>query len=424
MLPRLRTSQSRIRKCDLDYVPNVARPLEMDYAISNNFAFGGANACIVLARANRPVIPIPSVDRDRVVITGLGALTAAGCSLDAVWHAYAADRVATVVENGVRIGRVNLDPGAYLSPRDRRRMDRMGIFAVVASKMALEDAELPVTEANRERIGCVFGTGIGPMESMEKFTRPLLEEGPTAANPAVFPNTVYNAAAGQVAMNVGIVGAASTVTAGHAAGASSISYGYDLAACNHADAIVAVAVDTLTDTVVDAYRELGLLSPEGAFSLAEAGVALNLERLSAARARGARIYGELLAYSVTSDAKGIGRVDPKGRGLEQAMRQAMKRSGLPLSAIVAVWATAVGHPVVDGAEAAAIRRVFDGRVRVFTPKRSFGEPMGAGASLNTVLALLGWQRGDVDRAPRGPVLVNSCSLGGTNFSLVLAPYTD
>jgi 3-oxoacyl-[acyl-carrier-protein] synthase II len=303
-------------------------------------------------------------------------------------------------------------------------MDRMGIFAVVASKMVLEDAGLAVTEANRERIGCVFGTGIGPMESMEKFMRPLLEEGPAAANPAVFPNTVYNAAGGQVAMNVGIVGAASTVTAGHAAGASSICYGYDLATYNHADEIVSVAVDTLTDTVVDAYREIGLLSPEGAFSLAEAGVALNLERLSAARARGARIYGELLGYSIASDAKGVGRVDPKGRGLEYAMRHAVKRSGLAPGAIVGVWASAVGHTVVDRAEAAAIRRIFDGNVRVLTPKRLFGEPVGAGASLNAVLALLGWQRGDSDRAPRGPVLVNSCSLGGTNFSLVLAPYTE
>jgi 3-oxoacyl-[acyl-carrier-protein] synthase II len=262
------------------------------------------------------------------------------------------------------------------------------------------------------------------MESMEKFTRPLLEDGSAAANPAVFPNTVYNAAGGQVAMNVGIVGSASTVTAGHAAGASAICYGYDLAACNHADEIVAVGVDTLTDTVIQAYRELGLLSPGGTFALAEAGVALNLERLSSARARGARIYGELLAYSVTSDAKGVGRVDPKGRGLDRAMRQAMERAGLSPSAVVAVWATALGIPVVDRAEAAAIRRIFDGHVRVLTPKRLFGEPMGAGASLNAVLALLGWQRGDADRAPRGPVLVNSCSLGGTNFSMVLAPYVE
>ena len=163
-------------------------------------------------------------------------------------------------------------------------------------------------------------------------------------------------------MNVGIVGAASTVTAGHAAGASSMCYGYDLTAWNHADEIVSVAADTLTDTVIAAYRELGLLTPEGSCALAEAGIALSLERLSVARARGARVYGELLGYSVTSDAKGVGRVDPKGRGLEHAMRRAMERSGLAPGDIVAVWSTAFGHPVVDRAEEAAIRRVFDGRV--------------------------------------------------------------
>ena len=92
-----------------------------------------------------------------------------------------------------------------------------------------------MTEDNRARIGAIIGTGVGPMESMEDFSRPVFEEGAGAANPAVFPNTVYNAAGGQVAIKVGIVGPASTVTAGHGAGASALIYAYDLAAENAAE---------------------------------------------------------------------------------------------------------------------------------------------------------------------------------------------
>jgi 3-oxoacyl-[acyl-carrier-protein] synthase II len=410
-------------ECDLDYVPNTAREMEMKVAISNNFAFGGANACIAIGQVGSRPIPPPCPEWDRVVVTGIATLTGAGCKLDEVWNAFASERQVAQEENGVRLSRVDLNPEPYLSKRDCRRMDRLGIFSVVAARMALEDAAIEMTDANRNRIGVIFGTGIGPMESMENFSKPLFEEGPAAANPAIFPNTVYNAAGGQVAMHVGTVGPASTVTAGHAAGASAVCYSYDLATCNHADAMVALAADTLTDTVIRGYRALGLLTPgEGGFPLAEAGIALVLERLSSAKARGARIYGELLSYSVTSDARGVGKFDPRGYGLQRAMRGAMERAGVSPGDVQAIWANASGYRLADAAEASAIRRVFGDRARVIAPKRLLGEPIGAGASLNAALALKGWQRGATELSPAGPVLVNSCSLGGTNFSMVLAPY--
>src|SRR5262249_28963609 len=157
------------------------------------------------------------------------------------------------------------------------------------------------------------------------------------------PNTVYNAAGGQVAMQVGAIGPASTVTAGHAAGASAICYGYDLGRCNQADAIISLAADSLTETVIRGYEELGLLSStSGGCALAEAGVALVMERLSTARARGARIYGEVLGYGIASDARGVGRFDLKGFGLERAMRLALERAGLAPDEITAIWANSVG----------------------------------------------------------------------------------
>jgi len=261
---------------------------------------------------------------------------------------------------------------------------------------------------------------------MENFTRPLIQEGPQAANPAVFPNTVYNAAGGQVAMNVGAIGPASTVTAGHAAGASSLCYGYDLAASNQADAMICLAVDTLTDTVISAYKDLGLLTgqPEtGGFALAEAGIALVLERASKAKSRGARIYGEVLGFGVASDGRGVGHFDREGQGAERAMRIALERSGVGTGDVKAVWSSAAGYRPADEAEEKAIRRLFGERVPVVSPKLLRGEPMGAGGALNAALALKAWQHAAAGAAPAGVVLVNSASLGGTHISIAMAPYT-
>lgn len=412
-------------ECDLDYVPNGARPMSINYAISNNFAFGGANACVVLARAGARDASPPDPDYDRVVITGRASLTGAGNDPATLLARYVRGENVTRAEGDVRLGRVEYDPAPFLSRRDTRRMDRLGILAVCATRLALQDAGVTISDENRERIGVIFGTGVGPMESMEDFSRPLFEEGPGAANPAIFPNTVYNAAGGQVAIHVGTIGPASTVTAGHGAGASAVCYGYDLVAHDRASAIVCLAADTLTDTVIDAYRELGVLScgagaESDGFALAEAGVALVLERLSVAQARGAHIYGEVLGYGITSDAKGVGTIDARGRGLARAIEVALDGADVTPSDIRAVWGGASGLRVADRAEALALKRVFGTPPETHAPKLLFGEPMGAGGPLNTTLALQSW----LDQpGAAGPALVTSMSLGGTNFAIVLAPFT-
>jgi len=154
-------------------------------------------------------------------------------------------------------------------------------------------------------------------------------------------------------------------------------------------------------------------------ALSEAGVAVLLERLGSARERGGRIHGEVLGYAITSDARGIGRLDPDGEGLERAMRLALERSGVPAEELAAVWAARGGLAVADEAEAKAIERVMGAEVKINAPRLLLGEAMGAGASLSTALAIAAWDH-DTDL---GPVLINSTSLGGTNFAVVLAPYT-
>jgi 3-oxoacyl-[acyl-carrier-protein] synthase II len=197
---------------------------------------------------------------------------------------------------------------------------------------------------------------------------------------------------------------------------------------DHADAIVSLGVDTLTDTVVEAYRELGVVATQangaGGFALAEGGFAVVVERLGAARARGAKPLGEMRGFGITCDAVGVGKIDPEGEGIERAMRLALERAGVSPADVAAVWANRNGLEVADEAEAKAIERLLGSSVPVLAPKLLLGEPMGAGATLATALALEGWARGDDEHSPRGPVLVNSLSLGGTNISIVLVPVED
>ncbi|SDU39774.1 beta-ketoacyl-[acyl-carrier-protein] synthase family protein [Jiangella alkaliphila] len=406
-------------ECDLDYVPNVSRPLDTSVALSNNFAFGGANASLVLTRNRASTAPVPRPDR--VVVTGVGALTPAGTGPAALWDAWAAERDCTMPERDTRVARVDVDVSEFLTAKQRRRMDRLGIFAVISSRLALEAAGLDIDDDNAGSIGTVLGTGIGPMEAMEAFSRPLFEDGPRAASPAVFPNTVYNAATGQVSMHVRALGPTSTVTTGHAAGAAAVVYAADLLKRDQAAGMLAIAADTLTDAVVDGYRDLSSGGPDG-FAVAEAGIAVLLERRSAALARGAAPLAEVLGYGIAGDGIGVGRWSPGGRGLERAMRLAIDRAGLAPSDVTAVWSSIAGLDRADDAERAALRRLFGDAAgtegpAILAPKKLIGEPIGAGGALNLALAVEAWSRGQY----RGPVLVNSSSLGGTHVSIVLAP---
>jgi 3-oxoacyl-[acyl-carrier-protein] synthase II len=132
----------------------------------------------------------------------------------------------------------------------------------------------------------------------------------------------------------------------------------------------------------------------------------------------------MLGFGIASDGRGVGKFDREGQGVERAMRVALERAGLQPKDIKAVWSSAAGYRPADEAEQKAIRRLFGDSVPVVSPKVKLGEPMGAGGALNAVLALKSWQHAEASAAPAGPVLVNSGSLGGTHFSIALAPYAS
>jgi 3-oxoacyl-[acyl-carrier-protein] synthase II len=400
-------------RCAIDVVPNAARPIRTEVVASNSFAFAGANACVVFGQPGRHVRP--AVPDERVVVTGLAALSPAGATVADLVTAYRSGGVAA----GSRLATVDADLAEHVPVRRRRRMDRLGELAVAASRIALADAGLSDVDRPAPGIGVVLGTGLGPLESLERFTAPLLAHGPAEANPAVFPNTVYNAAAGQVAMILGTTGVTSTVTSLHSAGAAAVGVAAGLQRTGAADAIVCPAVDVPTPLAAEIYRRSPLCRGTG-HTLAEGGYALVLERHSAATARGARILAEVAGHATASDAMGIGRWDPRGRGLERAMRAALAAAEVDVTDLSAVWSGAAGLPAADRPEHRAVTRVLDGHeVRIERPKEVLGDPVGAGAHLSAVLAIAGWSAG-----ADGPVLLTSSSLGGTHVALVLTPWKE
>ncbi|MGW1000929.1 beta-ketoacyl synthase N-terminal-like domain-containing protein [Streptomyces sp. NPDC002520] len=406
--------------CGLDPVAGTGRPMVLDTALSNNFGFAGANATVAFARPGGAAVPAPAAGPDDVVVTGFGVITSAGEGAEALWEAYAAGRRQGVPEDGLRLARVEFDRSAAGSAKERRRMDRASQLAVAACRAALAHAGADGDADAVAATGVVVGTQIGPMESSERFTVPVLSSGAQAANPAVFPSTVYNGAAGQVAMALGTKGPTSTLTSGHAAGAAALGVAYDMLRAGRAERLLVPAVEAFSPGTLDAYRGIPLFGTAAGrrYTLAEAGIALVLERRASAERRGARVHAVVLGHATASDACGIGRWDPSGDGVERAMREALRGAGLGPDDVFAVWANAAGLAAVDRPEQAAVERVFDmGQVRFEAPKRVLGEPVGAGAHLSAVLAVGAWREG----GEPGPVLVNSSSLGGTHTSLVLSP---
>ncbi|MFH8842030.1 beta-ketoacyl synthase N-terminal-like domain-containing protein [Streptomyces sp. NPDC017868] len=407
-------------QCGLDPVAGTGRPMVLETALSNNFGFAGANATVAFARPGGRGAPAPAVGADDVVVTGFGVITSAGEGPEALWEAYAAGVEQGVAEDGLRVARVEFDRSVVGTPRERRRMDKVSQLAVASCRAALGAAGAEGDAEALAATGVVLGTAIGPMESSERFTVPVLSEGAKEANPAVFTNTVYSGAAGHVAMALGTKGPTSTLTSGHAAGAAALGVAYDLLRAGRAERLLVPAVEAFSPATLAAYRGIPLFGSAAGrrYTLAEAGIALVLERRSSAERRGATIHAVLLGHATASDACGIGRWDASGDGVERAMRQALDRAGLTPRDVGSVWASAAGLAAADRPEQAAVERVFGpGGVRVEAPKRVLGEPVGAGAQLSAVLAVGAWRAG----GDRRPVLVNSSSLGGTHTSLVLSP---
>ena len=346
--------------------------------------------------------------RRRVVVTGTGAVTPVGMGVDETWEAMLAGRsgVGPVTsfdpaDLPVRFAAevLDLDPAAHFGVRDARRLDRFAQLGLIAARQALAESGLDVSAAP-ERVGVVFGSGLGGIATLVEQVGVLADRGPKRVSPFLVPMMMANMVTGQIAIETGARGPSSCTVTACAASASAIGEAADLIRLGRADAVVAGGAEAaVTPVCLAAFAQMKALStrnddPTAAsrpfdadrdgFVVGEGGGALVIEELEHARARGASVLAEVLGYGATSDAHHLTAPDPAGAGAAAAMRAALGDAALPAEAVGYVNAHGTSTALNDRTEALAIREVLGTGVAVSSTKSVTGHLLGAAGAVEAV----------------------------------------
>jgi 3-oxoacyl-[acyl-carrier-protein] synthase II len=332
-----------------------------------------------------------------VVVTGVGAVTPLGVGARTLYERWRAG--VSGIEDGV--GRANeFEPTEHLSKKEVRRADRFTQFALVSSDEALREAgwdeELPY---DADRIGCLIGTGIGGIGTLEHGKETLIEKGARSVSPLAVPLMMGNAAAGAVAMRHGIRGQSYSILSACAAGAHSIGAAARMIQTGDADAVITggseaalTPLATAAFAALDALSELGISRPFDAqrdgFVMGEGAAVLILEDAEKARARGATILGRIAGYGASSDAHHLTAPRPDGAGAVQAMKRALEDAGFGPQDVLYVNAHGTSTQLNDRAETVAIKDVLGNDVPVSSLKSSIGHLLGAAGAVEAVATLL------------------------------------
>ena len=336
----------------------------------------------------------------RVVITGVGAVTPLGVGARALHERW------TAGASGIRDGEgacADFDPREVMTTKEARRADRFTQLAVSAGDEALAgagwDGEAPYPA---ERIGCVVGTGIGGMGTLEANHTTLLERGAERVSPLAVPLMMSNAGAAALSMRHGLQGPTYGIVSACAAGAHALGDAARLVRAGDADAVVAGGSEaTLTPLARAAFAALEATSPTGVsrpfdarrdgFVMGEGAGVLVLEEAEAAAARGATVLGEVLGYGATSDAHHLTAPDPQGRGAAGAIRAALGDAGLESGDVDYVNAHGTSTPLNDRAETTALKAALGaraGEVPVSSTKSAIGHLLGAAGAVEAVATVL------------------------------------
>jgi 3-oxoacyl-[acyl-carrier-protein] synthase II len=355
----------------------------------------------------------------RVVVTGVGAVTPLGVGAPALIDRWAAG------ESGIAdgVGRcLDYEVGDHLSRKEARRQDRFTQFAVVAAGEALKNAgwedELPV---DPDRVGCVIGTGIGGLGSLEWQQGVLWEKGPKAVSPLAVPLLMGNAASAAVAMRHGIHGQSFGVMSACAAGAHAIGQSMRMIETGEADAVVTGGSEAaLTDVAIAAFAAMGATSESGisrpfdarrdGFVMGEGAGVLVLEAAEVAEARGAEALGELRGYAATSDAHHLTAPEPSGRDAARAIGLALADAGISAAEVDYVNAHGTSTPLNDRSETEALKAALGepaAELPVSSTKSVIGHLLGAAGAVEAVATIealrrdiapptVGWEERDPD----------------------------
>jgi 3-oxoacyl-[acyl-carrier-protein] synthase II len=408
----------------------------------------------------------------RVVVTGVGLVLPQGIGIDPVWVKICEGVSgvgpltrfdATDFETKIAAEVKGFRSEDYIEPKEMKKMDIFIHYALAAADIAVADAGLAVSDNNAERIGVIVGTGLGGLSSIEKYHTILTERGPQRVTPFFIPMLIANEASGHIAMRFGAKGPNLCVVTACATGAHSIGDAYRCIQYGDADAIIAGGVEaTITPLAVAGFNAMKALStrnaePERAsrpferdrdgFVMGEGAAVTILEELGHARARGAKIYAELVGYGYTSDAYHLAAPDPKGEGASRCMQMALRDAKLSPDAVDYINAHGTSTELNDLVETIAIKRVFGGhaaKIAVSSTKSMTGHLLGAAGSTEAVFSCLAIRdriipptinyenpdpQCDLDYVPNTAreqaltvVISNSFGFGGTNATLVFKKF--
>lgn len=410
----------------------------------------------------------------RVVVTGMGVISPIGTGLNKFWEALISgasgvDRITQFDASDYKVqiaGEVkDFNVGDYIDKKEARRMDRFVQFAVAASKMAIDDAGLDLNNEDSERIGVVIGSGIGGISTVFEQSKILLERGPGRVSPLTVPMKIINMASGQVAMAFGFKGFNSSVVTACASSNNAIGDSFRLLKNGELDVIVTggteAAIVPISIAGFSAMKALSTYNDEpqkasrpfdakrDGFVMGEGAGILVLETLEHAKARGAKIYAEIVGYGVTCDAYHITAPDPEGLGAAKAMKKAMDEAGLTPEDISYINAHGTSTPLNDKLETLAIKKVFGKRaydIPISSIKSMIGHLLGAAGGVEAVASVLTVFHGiipptinyenpdpecDLDYVPNkaresqiNAVLSNNLGFGGHNVTIAFKKYTD
>ena len=405
----------------------------------------------------------------RVAITGLGAVSPLGNDLKTTWENLVKGKsgVGPVTkldasEYPSRIaGEVkNFDPEQIVPKKDVKRYDAFSLFAMSAARQAWADAGLQDSKYDPTMSGCILGTGIGGLLTLEVNHAELLKEGPRRVSPFLIPAMISNLAPGNIAIDLNLQGVNYTVTSACTSGTHAVGESFRMIKDGLQDLIVTGGAEAgITALGLGGFGRMKALStrndePEKAsrpfdrdrdgFVIGEGAGILVLEELEAAKKRGAKIYAEVVGYGFSCDAFHITAPRDDGSGAVSCMKMALRSAGLPLEQVTYINAHGTSTPINDPAETAAIKKVFGDHAKnglmVSSTKSMVGHLLGAAGGLESVILAMTVNTSivpptinldnpdegcDLDYVPHQAreasveaAMSNSFGFGGTNGSII------
>lgn len=406
----------------------------------------------------------------RVVVTGLGAVTPIGNNVDDFWTSVKAGKIGfdhvtkfdtTDYKCHIAAELKDFNPQDFMDRKAAKRMEPFSQYAVAAAKQAIDDSGLDIEKEDPYMVGCAIGSGIGSLQAMERETQKLYEKGPNRVNPLLVPLMICNMAAGNVSIQFGLKGKSINDVTACATGTNTIGEAYRSIQYGEADVMVAGGTEgsvcpigiagftalTALSTVDDPAKcSLPFDKNRSGFVMGEGAGVVILEELEHAKARGAKIYAEVVGYGCSSDAYHITSPQEDGAGAARAMTNAMSDAGVTPADVKYINAHGTGTHHNDLFETRAIKLAFGdeaANLKINSTKSMIGHLLGAAGAVEFITCVKEIQDGFIHKTvgyetPDEEIdlnyckdsyeesveyaLSNSLGFGGHNASILLKAY--